>query len=157
LLLGDNIHPNAQGIDRIVVAAGDVAKALKAAEDRHGPDQARVATPSATRHTRLRFPRTGEFGAGHPHLCARCRQPLEQRGAAQRIEMRGDFVQQQQAGPFAGSELCVASTIAMSMAFARPWSSPRRATAWRRGSRPGHRGADRSDCARRTVSAAVVT
>lgn len=37
LLLGDNIHPNAQGIDRIVAATrADVAKALKAAEDGHG-------------------------------------------------------------------------------------------------------------------------
>ena len=37
LLLSDNIHPNAQGIDRIVAATqADVAKALKAAEDGHG-------------------------------------------------------------------------------------------------------------------------
>jgi acyl-CoA thioesterase-1 len=38
LLLGDNIHPNAQGIDRRGGAQGDVAKALKAAEDGQGPD-----------------------------------------------------------------------------------------------------------------------
>lgn len=37
----------------------------------------------------------GGLRAGHPHLAAAGRQPIEQGGTAQRIEMGGDLVEQQ--------------------------------------------------------------
>jgi hypothetical protein len=61
----------------------------------------RIATPdgaignAVVRGGRWRFSEERGFGAGQPDLAAAIVQPFEQRSAAARIEVRGDFIEEQ--------------------------------------------------------------
>ena len=95
LIQPDHIHPNALGVEELVAAtSGEWQRRYPLTQPLRRP----FADPPYRRLAGDRLERR-EFGAGQPDLRAGFAQPLEQRAAPQRIEMGGDFVEQQQARP----------------------------------------------------------